>query len=101
MDEIMIRFAKALEAIANKAPLKLYDEQSVLAALYECYNEYHPYDNEQIKADFDSLYESMNGMSLEDMDRIICPVCTLCRDHAKTRFVEGMKIGVRLQRELI
>ena len=28
--------------------------------LYECYNENHPYDNEEIKADFDELYHQMN-----------------------------------------
>ena len=32
--------------------------------LYKCHNENSPYDNKQIKADFNELYQLMNGMSL-------------------------------------
>lgn len=53
-------------------------------------------DNEQIKADFNALYQAMNGMGLRGMDKIIYPVCTLCRDHEKAGFVAGVKVGVLL-----
>ena len=76
------------------------DGESILGILYECHNENHPYDNDQIKADFHALYEKMNGMPLREMDKIIYPVCTLCWDHEKAGFVEGVKIGVRLACEL-
>lgn len=72
----------------------------MLEMLYECYNENHPYDNEEIKADFNELYQQMNGMSLRDMDKVIYPVCKLCRDHERSGFVEGVKIGVMLAHEL-
>ena len=68
--------------------------------LYECYNENHPYDNEEIKADFNELYRKMNGMALREMDKIIYPVCKLCRDHEKAGFIDGIKIGIRLVNEL-
>lgn len=42
----------------------------------------------------------MNGMSLQEMDRIIYPVCKLCRDHEKAGFFEGIKIGMVLAQEL-
>lgn len=64
--------------------------------LYECYNESNPYDNEQIVSDFHVLYEAMNGKTLREMDEVIYPVCTLCRDHEEAEFVEGVKIGVVL-----
>ena len=67
---------------------------------YECHNENSPFDNEQIKADFNALYQAMNGMTLKEMDRVIYPVCTLCRDHEKAGFVEGVKIGIRLSKEI-
>ena len=35
-----------------------------------------------------------------EMDKIIDTVCSLCRDHEKSGFVEGLKIGIRLQAEL-
>jgi hypothetical protein len=75
--------------------------ESVLKMLYEYHSEHQPYDNEQIKADFKALYRQMNGMSLQEMDKIIYPVCTLCRDHELAGFIEGVKMGVRLARELI
>ena len=42
----------------------------------------------------------MNRMLLREMDNIVYPVCTLCRDHERACFVEGIKIGVRLAAEL-
>lgn len=76
------------------------DGESVLGMLYECHNENSPYDNEQIKADFNELYQQMNGMPLREMDKIIYPVCKLCRDHEKAGFIEGIKLGVHLINEL-
>ena len=81
-------------------PSNYGDADSVLGLLYECHNESNPYDNEQIKADFEELYRQMNGMPLREMDKIVYPVCKLCRDHERSGFVEGIKIGVRLRTEL-
>ena len=92
-------FAKLKEYIEEHPP-NFGDGTSVLTMLYECYNENHPYDDEQIKADFHDLYQQMNGMPLREMDRIIYPVCKLCRDHERAGFVEGVKIGVLLHTEL-
>lgn len=60
----------------------------------------NPYDNEQIIADFHALYEAMNGKTLREMDEIVYPVGSLCRDHEKAGFVEGVKIGICLSSEL-
>lgn len=76
------------------------DGESVLSMLYEAYSECNRLDDAQIKADFNELYQLMNGMELRDMDKIIYPVCTLCRDHEKVGFMEGVKLGVRLKEEL-
>lgn len=66
----------------------------------ECYNESNPFDSEQIRSDFHALYEAMNEKTLREMDEIVYPVCTLCRDHEKAGFVEGVKIGMILFKEL-
>ena len=81
-------------------PSNYGDADSVLGLLYECFNENNPYDSEQIKANFEELYRQMNGMPLREMDKIVYPVCKLCRDHERSGFVEGIKIGVRLRTEL-
>ena len=92
-------FEKLKQRVAEDPP-NYGDADSVLGLLYECFNENNPYDNEQIKADFEDLYRQMNGMHLWEMDKIIYPVCRLCRDHERAGFMEGIKIGIRLQSEL-
>ena len=76
------------------------DGESVLTILYETYNELQGFDDGQIKADFNELYRQMNGMDLREMDKIIYPVCTLCRDHERSGFIHGIQIGIRLNHEL-
>lgn len=90
---------KLKQHIADSPP-DFGDADSVLGLLYECYNENHPYDNETIKADFNALYQAMNGMPLREMDKVIYPVCKLCRDHEQAGFIEGIKIGMCLNEEL-
>jgi len=97
----MGEFLDTLKAHIVQLPPSYGDGESVLSMLYECHNENNPYDNEQIKEDFNELYRQMNGMELREMDKIIYPVCKLCRDHEHAGFVEGIKIGVRLQSELL
>ncbi len=94
------KYIQALRGYALSHDPNCTDGDSVLGILYECYNENSPYDNEQIKADFNELYRMMNGMELREIDKIIYPVCNLCRDHEKAGFVEGIKIGIRLRAEL-
>ena len=90
---------KLKQHIADNPP-DFGDANSVLGLLYECYNENHPYDNEEIKADFNTRYQVMNGMPLREMDKVIYPVCKLCRDHEQAGFIEGIKVGMRLEQEL-
>ena len=93
-------YIKALQALVTAHPPDLGDENSVLSLLYEAHSESHAMYADEIKADFHALYEAMNGMPLQDMDRIVYPVCTLCRSHQKSGFIEGVRIGVMLCCEL-
>ena len=67
------------------------DGESVLTMLYEAYSECNRLDDTQVKEDFSELYRLMNGMELREMDKIIYPVCKLCRDHERSGFIEGIK----------
>ena len=73
---------------------------SVLSLLYEAYSEYNRLDDDRIKADFNELYRQMNGMDLREMDHILDPVCSLCRDHERVGFIEGIRMGIRIKEEL-
>ena len=74
--------------------------QSILNILYEAYNEINLMDDDKVKQDFHELYELMNGMPLREMDQIVFPVCTLCRDHERSGFIHGVQVGIRLAEEL-
>ncbi len=77
------------------------DCHSILDMLYYRYSECNRLDNAEIKAAFSALYRQMHGMSIREMDRIIDVVCTLCREHEKAGFTEGVKTGIQLIYEII
>lgn len=66
----MEQFLEALKRYIAEYPPNFGDGESVLTMLYECHNENNPYDNEQIRADFNELYQQMNGMPLREMDQL-------------------------------
>ena len=74
--------------------------QNLLDLLYDAYKDTTGMDNAEIKADFEKLYQLMNGKPLQEIDEIIYAVCTLCRDHEKAGFIEGVKVGIGLGQEL-
>ena len=97
MDEFMTSLQSKLDTLQPNYP---NNAESIPEVLYDTYNEYSCFENEQIKADFEELYQRMNGKTLQEMDEIIYVVCTLCRDHEKAGFMEGVKAGIHLAQEL-
>ena len=93
-------FYAILKSHLETHPPSFGDGDSVLSMLYEAFAESNPMDDGRLKQDFNDLYELMNGMPLREMDKIIYPVCTLCRDHQRSGFVEGVRVGVKLKQEL-
>ena len=97
----MNEFMTALQThLSTQQPIYPDNAESILEVLFDAYNESSSFDNAAIKADFEELYRLMNGKSLKEIDEIIYAVCTLCRDHEKAGFAEGVKIGMSLAREL-
>lgn len=96
----MKTYFEILRTYIAENPPDFGDGESVLTLLYEAYADANKMDDSTIKEDFNELYRQMNGMELQEMDRIIYPVCTLCRDHQRSGFVEGIKVGIRLREEL-
>ena len=96
----MKNFYEVLQQHVSDMQPNFGDGESVLTMLYEAYSECNRLDDTQIKDDFHELYQLMNGMELRDMDRVIYPVCKLCRDHERSGFIEGIRIGLMLYHEL-
>ena len=95
----MKEYIDALRKQIADNPPNLDGSQSVLAFLYEAYSQVNSMDDDRIKEDFRALYQAMNGMTLQEMDRILDPVCTLCRDHERAGFIHGVQLGVNLSQE--
>ena len=93
-------YIEKLRALLEEKPPDFGNSRSVLAFLYEAYSEMNNLDNAQIKKDFHVLYQCMNGKTLQEMDQILDPICTLCRDHERAGFVEGVKVGLQLSNEI-
>ena len=91
MDEFMDALQSKLDTLQPNYP---DNADSILEVLFDVYNESSGFDNAAIKADFEELYQLMNGKPLKEIDDIIYAVCTLCRDHEKVGFIEGIKTGV-------
>ena len=93
-------YFRTLETYVASRKLNLGDGESVLSLLYEAYGDVNRIDDDQVKADFGELYRLLNGIPLREMDWIINPVCTLCRDHERNGFVHGVLVGIRLVQEV-
>ena len=87
--------------VAENPPNYGCDAHSILEMLYSYYHECNNTDTDDVKAAFEDLYQRMHGMPLREMDRIVDAVCTLCREHEKAGFVEGVKVGAQLAHDLV
>ena len=97
MDEFMTSLQSKLDTLQPNYPS---NAESILEVLFDAYNESSDFDNAAIKADFEELYRLMNGKALKEIDEIIYAVCSLCREHEKAGFIEGVKVGYILSIEL-
>ena len=95
--EFITRLKAYVEATIPRENLS---PESLLEMLFNVYTEFNGFDNQIIREDFNDLYTAMNGKTLREMDQLIYPVCTLCRDHEKVGFQEGIKVGIRLALEV-
>ena len=48
----------------------------------------------------DDVLNALIDQTLQEMDEIIYAVCTLCRDHERAGFMEGIKVGLHLMNAL-
>ena len=96
--EFITRLKAYIEATTPES--EDHSPESLLEMLFNVYTEFNGFDNQIIREDFNDLYTAMNGKTLREMDQLIYPVCTLCRDHEKVGFQEGIKVGIRLALEV-
>ena len=98
----MKSFYETLKNHIESYPLNYGDSdiQSILEMLWNTYCQHNQMDSEQIKNGFAELYSHIKHLPLSDVDGVIDIVCSLCWEHEKAGFVEGVKVGIRLGQEL-
>lgn len=88
--------------LINLAPkLTLYDPPTALNALYCCYCESRNGNTETESGCFDALDQCLSGLALKQTDRIWDIVCTLCSEHERRAFLDGLCLGVALMQDCI
>ena len=76
------------------------EHKSILEMLYEAHRMEHQVEIEDIKAAYDALYASMDGMSIQATDPIVYAACNLAQAHEQQGFVDGVCVGLRLAHEV-
>ena len=85
----------------RKIDFSILGAESLLEFIYQCYSEFHSFDNEQIRACFAELDHFHETMSIEESDRLFHLVARLCTEYERAAFMEGIRVGVQLMEELM
>ena len=96
----MNEYIEALKFYVSQNPPAYTRDANSILELHYYYRERKAEAVEAIKEDFEDLYRQMHGMKPREVDRIVDDVCTLCREHEKAGFVEGVKVGIQLEQKL-
>ena len=84
----------------QQAPL-CNDANTVLGMLCSTYYELNcNADTDEVKQAFDNLYQAMTGKTLKEKDEVIYATCRLCSLHQQTGFIDGIRLGLQLAKEL-
>ena len=99
----MDNIVKRLASYMDKHPLDLGDTdcETVLDQLYQAYTESHESDPPEIRDGFKKLDDLLGVLSLDDNNAVWNLCCQLCTAYEHKAFMDGIKYGACLMRELI
>ena len=91
-----------LNAYLQTHPLVLGDSdcETVLDQLYQVYAESHESDPPEIRDGFKELDKFLEGLSLDDNNAVWNLCCQLCTAYEYKAFLDGLRYGAYLMREL-
>lgn len=76
------------------------DVHTILDALFWAYCETAGADNENVQQGYDTLQQHLQRLPAQDVNIIIDAVNDLCWEHDRLGFINGFKMGMRLEQEL-
>ena len=93
----MMKYLVTLKAQETDHQTNLGDDAgTVFGWLYNACCEYNGMDNDEIKQNFEDIYEVMRGKTPREKDWDIDTVCCLYRVHYQTGFTNGLQRGIHL-----
>ena len=98
----MNEIVKRLNAYINAHPFDSGDSdcETVLDQLYQAYAESHESDPPEIRDGFKELDDLLGDLSLDDNNAVWNLCCQLCTAYERKAFLDGLKYGAHLIREL-
>lgn len=95
----MTRLAKLLKDYVVQNPPVCGDAQTVADQLYWIFIENHRSDNDKISHCYSALRERVK-LAMREYDEVLYIVSDLCMEHGRIAFMEGLKVGMLLIREM-
>lgn len=98
----MEQFLQKLSAYVAEHPLVLHSEDAdtILDALFWTYSEAAGADSKAVLQYSENLNCLLNGLPVERANTIIDTVNDLCWEHDRQGFINGFRIGMRLEQEI-
>ena len=95
-------FLRKLSAYIAEHPPVLHSEDAdtILDALFWAYSEAACADGQAIQKYNENLNRLLNGLPAERVNTIIDTVNDLCWEHDRRGFINGFKLGMRLEQEI-
>lgn len=98
----MEEFLQNLSAYIAEHPqdIHLEDADSILDALFWSYSETARADSRAVQQYNENLNHLLQGLPAERVNTIIDTVNDLCWEHDRQGFINGFKLGMRLEQEI-
>lgn len=76
------------------------DVDSLLEMLYMVYAEFNPFNSEKQRSQFEILWDQFPDLTPKDQGIIFDIIDSICIEHERLAFLEGVRTGARLEMEL-
>lgn len=76
------------------------EDPSLLETPYSFFTEFHPIDSVVIQSCFRHLDDHFRHLTPKENDQVFDLICQLCAEHERLAFLEGIRVGACLIREL-
>ena len=95
----MNELAYFLKRYVEQNPPACGDAQAVVDQMFWTYMENHRIDNDKISHCYSALRERVK-LAMCEYDEVLYIVSDLCMEHGRIAFMEGLKVGMLLIREM-